>query len=712
MRRWLPAVVLVGTLGCAPGGGENVLVVTLDTTRADHLGAYGYADARTPNFDRFGAERAVRFDRALSAAPLTFPSHTTIFTGTYPAFHGVHDNDDYRLDDGVTTLAEILQEAGYETAAFVSAAPLVRSHHLDQGFDLYDDAFDADLTEAQLLARTDLDFGFAERRSDQTNLAFGRWLEEHAGDRFFAWVHYFDPHQPHDLQPPYDSLFAGAPYDGEIAFMDESFGALLGMLEEKGVLDETLIVVVGDHGEGLFQHDESTHASFLYNATQHVPLWIASPRHRERAGESVATMVRTLDVTPTILDLLGLPPGDDVQGRSLRPVLEGSEMAPEPAMMETYYNWFRYGWAPTRALDTGEWKVIESPKPRLYRSQEDPDELHDLSGREPARVAELLEQLRRLDRRLATDRPDRSVALSSDPEVARQLESLGYLGGSTGGAELHSLGFPSPEELAALPDPSDHVLELAFSNSAAEMVRVGEYEQAVRVAREGLAVDPGNLMLRELLARGLGGMGLVDESLEVVNGLLEERPESLGVLRLLSRLRQVRGEDRELAGVLETIADLGVAEADDLIRLGQARARLGQHEEAVERYREAAELGEPDSGLLTDLGNSLVELGRGDEAVAAYQQALDLDPRSVRTRFSVGQLYLAAGNAEFARRMFEEILELDPNHLGARVFLARMDLAAGKPRDEVAPMLEKVVELNPDSLWAAQARELLATSGP
>lgn len=712
MTRWAPALAVVLEVGCAPGGRENVLVVTLDTSRADHFGAYGFVDARTPNFDRFDAERAVRFDDALSAVPLTFPSHTTIFTGTYPAFHGVHDNDDYRLDDGVTTLAEILRDEGFETAAFVSAAPLVRSHNLDQGFEVYDDAFDADLTEAQLLARTDLDFGFAERRSDQVNLAFERWLEGHAEDRFFAWVHYFDPHQPHDLQPPYDSLFAGAPYDGEIAFMDESFGALLSMLEQRDLLDETLVVVVGDHGEGLFQHDESTHGSFLYNATQHVPLWIASPRYRERAGASVASMVRTLDVTPTILDLLGLPPGADVQGRSLRPALEGEPMTPEPAMMETYYNWFRYGWAPTRALDTGEWKVIESPKPRLYRSSEDPGEVHDLAGKEPERMAELLEQLHRLDRRVTTDRPDRSVAMSKDPETARQLASLGYLAGSTGGAELHSLGFPSPEELASLPDPSDHVTELAFANSTAEMIRVGEYERAVRVAREGLAVDPGNLMLREHLARGLAGMGLLDEALEVVHGLLEERPDSLGVLRLLSRLHEVRGEDRDLAAVLEQIAELGVAEADDLIRLGQAWARLGEHEKAVERYRQAADLEEPDAGLLTDLGNSLVELGRGDEAVAAYQQALDLDPRSVRTRFSVGQLYLAAGNAEFARQMFDEILELDPTHLGARVFLARMDLAAGKPHEAVAPMLEKVVELSPDSVWAAQARELLAAPGP
>lgn len=699
--------------GCAGGGGtENVLVVTLDTTRADRFGAYGYTQGHTPHFDRFGEERAVRFDYALSAVPITLPSHSTIFTGTYPVFHGVRDNDDYRLDEAVTTLAEILGAAGFRTAAFVAAAPLVAANNLDQGFEVYDDEFDADWTEAELLARGDLDFGFAERRSDQVNLAFERWLGEHHGERFFAWVHYFDPHQPHELHPPYDSLLAGSPYDAEIAYMDESFGELLALLDGFELLDDTLVLVVGDHGEGLFQHDEPTHASFLYDATQHVPLWIASPAHADRAGGSVADMVRTLDVSPTILDLLGLPPGAEMQGRSLRPLLEGGELAPEPALMETWYNWFRFGWAPTRALVTGGWKVIEGPRPRLFHLAEDEQELRDLAAREPDRVAALLEQLRRLERRFESGRPERSVAVAADPETQRQLQALGYLGGGGGGADLRAVRFPSPQELAGLPDPADHTLELLYANSAAEMIRVGNYGEAVAMARSGLAVDPGNVMLREHLARGLAGLRLLDQAMEVVAGLLAERPDGAGLLRLASRLHEVRGEDREAVAALGRVAELGVADAEDLWRLARAYARLGEHRQAVDHYRAAAELDEPSADMLADLANSLVELGDNEAAVAAYQEALDLAPESARTRFYAGQFYLATGNAEFARTMFGEVLQLDPNHVGARVFLARMDLAAGAAPESVAPMLREVLELSPESVWARQARELLAGGGP
>lgn len=712
LRRPIACWAAVLAAGCAGGGGtENVLVVTLDTTRADRFGAYGYSAGHTPHFDRFGEQRAVRFDYALSAVPITLPSHSTIFTGTYPVFHGVRDNDDYRLDDAVTTLAEILGGAGFRTAAFVAAAPLLAVHNLDQGFEVYDDEFEADWTEAELLARGDLDFGFAERRSDQVNLAFERWLREHHAEPFFAWVHYFDPHQPHELHPPYDSLLAGSPYDAEMAYMDESFGELLALLESFDLLEETLVVIVGDHGEGLFQHDEPTHASFLYDSTQHVPLWIASPGHADRAGAGVPDMVRTVDVGPTILDLLGLPPGGEMQGRSLRPLLEGGELAPEPALMETWYNWFRFGWAPTRALHTGEWKVVEGPRPRLFHVAEDPGELRDLAAQEPERLADLLDRLGRLERRVDAGRPERSVAVAADPGLQRQLQALGYLGGGGGGADFRAVTFPPPEELAALPDPADHTLELLYANSAAEMIRVGNYGEAVKLARSGLAVDPGNVMLREHLARGLAGLRLLDEAMEVAAALVVERPESAGLLRLASRLHEARGEDREMVATLGRVAELGVADAEDLWRLARAYARLGEHRQAVDHYRAAAELDEPRADMLTDLANSLVELGDNEAAVAAYQEALDLAPESARTRFYAGQFYLAAGNAEFARTMFGEVLQLDPDHVGARVFLARMDLAAGAAPQEVAPMLREVLELSPGSVWARQASELLAGAG-
>lgn len=699
------------TLACGPGSrGEidNLLVLTLDTTRADRLGAYGNADAHTPNFDRFDAERAVRFEYAVSAAPITLPSHSTIFTSTYPVFHGVRDNEEYALDEEVTTLAEILAERGFTTGAFVSAVPLAAANNLDQGFETYDDDFEADWSDVDLLARTDLAFGFAERRSGQVNRAFGRWLEEHYGDRFFAWVHYFDPHQPYDLIPPYDSMFADSPYDAEIASMDESFGELLGMLEAYDLTDRTLVVIVGDHGEGLFQHDEPTHASYLYDATMRVPLWIASPAQRDRAGSTVSTMVRTLDVTPTILDLLDLPTTDEMQGRTLRPLLDGGELAPEPALMETYYSWFHYGWAPSRALNDGEWKVIEDPKPRLYHVASDPRELTDLSAAEPDRLAEMLDRLRRSMRRHASGRPDRSVAVRVDDEVAVQLRSLGYLAGGGGDPSFRVVRYPPPEELARLPDADDHAVVLLFANTAWGMVGRGRYSDATKAARAGLEIDPGNPALREYLARGLAGLGLLDESLEIVRELLRERPRQVGILRLESLLHQLRGKDDELIRTLRAIADLGVANQDDLKRLARAYQRTGEFEQAIDHYVAAERLGDPGADLLVDHANALFELGRGEAAVSKYQQALDRDPSSVRARFFAGQLYLEAGNSEFAEELFRQALELDPGHAGVRLYLARAVLANGGSQAEAAELLEGVETLAPGSQWASDAGTMLA----
>jgi arylsulfatase A-like enzyme len=460
--RWLRALAAVPllVLGCQPNAEElNVLILSLDTTRAKAFGAYGSSEGSTPNFDRFSAERAVRFAHAITAVPVTFPSHSTIMTGTYPVFHGVHDNDYYRLDDRITTLAEILGGAGFSTAAFLGAYPLDSQVNLSQGFDLYDDDFEQDWSAAEKRSRTPLSFGFLERKSDLVNLAVGRWLEDHAADRFFLWVHYFDPHQPYDAAPPYGSQFAD-PYDAELAFMDEGFGDLVALLERHRVLDNTLVVIVGDHGEALGRHGEPTHASFTYDATMQVPLWVAHPSLGTPGG-TVPSTVRTLDVAPTILDLLDLEPTEEMQGRSLRPLLEDPQREwSEPALIESYYTRFQFGCAPLRGLVADDWKYIEGPRPELYNLRDDPEELTNLVDRRPERAAEMQEQLIRLWRRHSAPDPGRSATAASDEETQRKLAALGYLTG-TGSASSRAKDYPPPAELASMPNPMDQATALS-----------------------------------------------------------------------------------------------------------------------------------------------------------------------------------------------------------------------------------------------------------
>jgi arylsulfatase A-like enzyme/Tfp pilus assembly protein PilF len=705
---WLRALgpVALLALGCAPKADElNVLILTLDTTRASAFGAYGYDPARTPNFDRFSAERAVRFAHAITPVPITFPSHSTIMTGTYPVFHGVHDNDYYRLDDKVTTLAEILQGRGYTTAAFVGAYPLDSQVNLIQGFDLYDDDFEEDWTAAEKRARTALSFGFLERKSDRVNLAVKRWLDEHATERFFLWVHYFDPHQPYDAAPPYDSLLAD-PYDAEIAFMDEGFGNLLALLGQHGLLEHTLVVIVGDHGEAKGQHGEPTHASFVYDATINVPLWVAHPR-LGTPGSAVPATVRTLDVAPTVLDLLGIEPPEEMQGRSLRPLLEDPNRGwEEPSLIESYYTRFQFGWAPLRGLVADGWKYIEGPKPELYEVGDDPDELTNLVERQPEKAAEMAERLIRLWRRMSADDPGRSATAASDLETQRKLAALGYLTG-TGSASSRARPYPGPDELAEMPNPMDQSATLNYINFSYELLRKLHFQEALSVARSGLQIDPGNSRLHLSVGRAAAALGLFDIATEAIERARSIDPDSPEGPELLGRIYLQRGEPQAAIQALSQAMNLGAVRRETLALVAAAYGAAGQIDQAIAHYQTALEL-DPNVDVRLNLATLFVQQERWDEAREQLQKAQDRNPYSARVRFAIAQLYGLVGNIDFSRQQCEAVLRLEPQHLGAKALLGEILLRQGDDPERAASLLHEVIDSAPGSTWAARATELLA----
>ncbi|MEM8963856.1 MAG: sulfatase, partial [Acidobacteriota bacterium] len=325
----------LATLGCGRAERLNVLVVTFDTTRADHIASYGNERASTPRVDQLAAE-GVLFEHAFSAVPITAPSHSTIMTGKYPLAHGVRDNGMFVLPDNQQTLAETLKANGYATGAAIAAFPLLSRFGVDQGFDFYDDNVepqpqgvfgDRAFPEAQIY--------MDERRAGRVNEALFPWLDEHHDKPFFAWAHYFDPHQPFDPPPPYDQLFADDLYLGELAYTDESFGRLLDKLKELGVYDKTIIVLAADHGEGRGEHNELTHSTLVYNTTLHVPLIIRMPG--ATGGRRVSANAGTVDIVPTVLDLLDLEEPTEVQGESLVPLLEDPTLDTEERNARTAY---------------------------------------------------------------------------------------------------------------------------------------------------------------------------------------------------------------------------------------------------------------------------------------------------------------------------------------------------------------------------------------
>ena len=449
-------------------GRLNVLLVTLDTTRADRVGGYGYAKAETPVLDSL-ARNGVRFVNAYCPTPLTLPSHCSILTGTYPLRHKVRNNGSYYLADEAVTLAERLKQNGYLTSAFVASFNTDSRFGLGQGFDVYDDRFGGD--EMLKTFRS-------ERPADKVADAFLSWLDSaNPRARLFSWVHFFDPHAPYEPPPPYREKFADAPYDGEIAFMDHELGRIIDALRAKGILDRTLVVVAGDHGESLGEHGESNHGIFIYDSAMKVPLVLSAPGNLPR-GLVVSSKVRLIDLMPTVLDALEMPVNSEVQGESLLPFVEGKKKEDLACYLESFYPTETFGWSELVGLVEGDRKFIRAPRSELYDLTNDPREEKDLASRE-ARTASLLN--RRLDEviraHVSNAEPGRRT-LTGDEED--RLRSLGYVG--AGAAPAVGKG--------PRPDPKDRIGESTILSRAKLLESEEKYGEAEKCYRELLGLRP------------------------------------------------------------------------------------------------------------------------------------------------------------------------------------------------------------------------------
>jgi arylsulfatase A-like enzyme len=431
-------------LGSLPAGVTrsdlNILLITLDTTRADRLGAYGFQSISTPNIDRLARE-GVLFEQTAAAAPLTLPAHASLFTGRFPFGHGVRDNAGFVLDPRETTFAEILQQRGYETGAFVGSYVLASGRGLSQGFDIYRDDFNPP-------DRRDIAGGVRRRADEVVDRALS-WLVDVGSSRFFAWLHFYDAHAPYDPPEPDRTLYAGRPYDGEIAFMDSQAGRILAFLRQRGFLDRTIVVVIGDHGESLGDHGEATHGVFVYESVIRVPFIIRTPFERLR-GRIVDDLTRSIDMMPTLLDLLGIRSPAAADGTSLVPLMTGAVRSLDlEAYSESLYPLHQFGWSDLHALRAGRFKAIAAPRPELYDLQQDPFEEHNVYETRRALGERMIARLRRMEARpSASTSPDRS-RIDVDAELAARLGALGYVARSGGS---HPTG-----DASGLPDPKDQI---------------------------------------------------------------------------------------------------------------------------------------------------------------------------------------------------------------------------------------------------------------
>jgi len=621
----------------------NIVLITLDTTRADHVGAYGYRNGATPRLDRI-ARDGVLFERAIASAPITLPAHASLLTGLYPFAHGVRNNGNFTLDDSVPTLATALHDAGYRTAAFVSAFVLDRRYGLARGFDVYDD-------------RVRL-----ERRGDETAAAAVAWLRARSGQGaprdaapFFLWLHLYDPHDPYAPPSPFDRRFAGRLYDGEIAFDDTVVSSVL---EAIGDPASTIVAVVGDHGESLGEHDEATHAVFVYDATLRVPMIVAWPGHLP-AGARVADVVRGIDLAPTLLDLAAVAPLRGAQGRSLAQAARGSRTSVPPplAYAETYFPQFYMNWSPLRSVQDGHWKYVDAPQPELYDLAHDPGEVTNLVNRESVRAADLRGALDAAtgggEGRMSERRMER--------DAVAKLAALGYV--AVGGA--------GQSRAAARPDPKRMIgvfNALRAANAALEQHRPAD---AAAIARAALDRDPSNAFAVIVLAHAQFAMAAYRQAIETYGVYANLVPTSAEAHHRIGICHSRLGEpDRALPEEDAAIAiDDRFADAREL--RGGLLAGLGRVDEAIRELRTAVEI-EPDNApFRVGLARVLLAAHQLDPADAELRRALELQPANPDAHAAQAALLASKGRAEEALAEYRRALSLRPDADDVRLDFAR-----------------------------------------
>jgi arylsulfatase A-like enzyme/Tfp pilus assembly protein PilF len=635
-------LVRPGRVRIGPPGGtvDNVLLITLDTTRADHLGCYGYDLASTPNLDGLARE-GIRFARVYCPAPLTLPSHSTIMTGLYPATHGVRNNG-HELASKIRTLAEILKGRGFTTAAFVSSFSVDSRFGIGRGFDVYDDTFQP---QAPLKGPN------AERRAEETFARFSRWLDNNGPGRFFAWVHYYDPHLPYDPPSPYREGSPGRPYDGEIAYMDHYVGAVLNRLKAKGLLDKTLIVVAGDHGEGLGDKVETGHGIFLYEETLRVPLIFhnlkAFPRPRV-----VESAVRLLDVAPTILEMIGLKSeAAGMQGQTLTSWIRKKTSTDLNSLVETFYPRENFGWSELVGIVSGPWKFIQAPRPELYDLKNDPGEKIDLAGSSANKASELRKMLEQELLRLSARPGAQGGPAAVRIDDQEKLRSLGYV------------NFAPAKPGSAAPDPKDKIGLLKLIQQAQAFELEAKYADAERVYREIVAEIP-------------------------------DSPESYVNLAIV-QARQNRF-DQAIATL-----DLGIARIPDseilLVRLGHTYLVTGRVKEALATMEKVLVLNPQNVDALTVCAGALEATGRKGEARSFYERALAIEPESRHLRMSYAGNLGSAGKLREAIKVYESLIVDFPEEQAFYQFAGIAYSYLGE-FDRAISLLEQAVAIRPTAI--------------
>jgi arylsulfatase A-like enzyme/Flp pilus assembly protein TadD len=636
--------------------GLNVVVVTLDTTRADRLGCYGFTGVATPNIDALAREGVV-FDNATATVPLTFPSHSSMFTGLIPPHHGVRDNGGFFLDDTRVTLAERLKGAGYATGAFIGAWVLESRWGLGQGFDHYSDRFE--LSKYKVVS-----LGTVQKPGDEVMTDALAWLDQVKSKKFFAWIHLYDPHAPYEPPEPYASRYPGTPYLGEIAYTDAVVGRLVTWLRQSGQLERTILVVTADHGEGLGDHGEAAHAYFIYGATTHVPLIVRTPWGLRGRN---ASRVSGVDLMPTVLDLVGLPPEPGLDGRSMaRALFDPQAALGHAAYSETYFPRYHFGWQHLRSLRDERWTFVDAPEPELYDLAADPGETKNVFKANSARAEELRVRLSRLAEGEGRKAPERQ---SLDPDTLQRLAALGYVGNVI-----------DMDPTAVLPDPKHKLKLFSMMNAAKAKAQDDDVAGAVALMRQVIAEDPN----------------IMDAHLTLGNWLVRSRDPEGAIVAYKAALSLKPDDEVSLT---------------NLAQLYRARGRTEDELAALEVFRSALRVNPRNPQSWYQLATLYLDARRLDDAAGAFKDALAANPKMGAAHNGLGVVAFERGDLPRAEELVRQGLELEPGLRTGRFNLARIREARGDMRAAETLYQEEIATYNDNGRAWFNLAQLRRTRG-
>lgn len=636
----MPVLALAGN---TEKRGYNVLLITVDTWRFDRVSINDRRFVDTPAIDAF-ARKSQIFNRAFAHNPVTLPSHVNIMTGTTPLFHGISDNSGFRLDDRFLTLARYLKSYGYKTAAFIGAFPLDSRFGLDQGFDVYDDFFGT---------HNSLEFFFAERPAEKVIQPAIKWLSA-APQKWFAWIHLFDPHQPYLPPSPFREKYSRDPYSGEVAYVDSQLKILFDFLEKKGLANRTVVILTGDHGEALGEKGEQTHSYFAYNNTIHIPLFIRVP---DLPPKTIAENVCHTDIFPTVCEMLGLGIPAQVQGESLLPVIKNGKRKNPLIYFQSLTAYLNRGWAPLHGFINGNIKFIDLPVKEVYDLSRDPAELQNIAKTSPIGQLKnsLLDLQKKLKNRLSLARSGKI-----DPDIQKKMKSLGYLSEAAPVAE--NKVFSEKDDLKTLLPLQNKLL------NGVAVYQSGNLPEAERLIKDVIGASPTFILAYNHLATIYVETGRPGEAIQVLEQGLKANPGHISLLSKLGIIKAESGNPLEAVTILEGCIQKISFDPENFNFLGIAYYRSGNFPKALENYRKALDIDPNYASVYNNMGSLYLsdflktkEAKSLDSALANLKKAIAIDPKMAAAFNGLGAVYRKLGQDQEAIKAWEKALDLKPD---------------------------------------------------